>query len=159
MKWAVCRGYTKDMMLRRSLSAFALSSAIAVFVAAQDVRTSGDPAAAPAPAVPPAAAPTAAVPAAAAPQADAPKKTAAKTKKKAAKGKKKAAVESRYKTRALSENSDSHYRFDADGNPIDANMKSASKETKKSSTDSKNKPACTDDAPCSDKKSSDADAL
>jgi len=101
-----------------------------------------------------------AAPAAAAPKADAPKKAAAKPKKRPARGKKKPAVESKYKSRALTENGVSHYRFDAEANPIDgAGKKSSVKAEKQSAEDSAEKTACSDDAPCAEKKSSDADAL
>ncbi len=96
------------------------------------------------------------------PKADAPKKEGAKPKKKSAKKKKKPAPESKYTSRAMSENGQGHYRFDENGNPIGgaAKKKPAAKIKKKSSSDdSGDKPACTDDAPCSDKKSSDADSL
>jgi hypothetical protein len=98
--------------------------------------------------------------AAAAPKEGAPKKEEAKPKKKAAKGKKKAPVESKYKSTALSENSDAHYRFDEKGEPIGGKKKPAAKARKKSSSeDSEDKPACTEDAPCADKKTTDADSL
>jgi hypothetical protein len=99
--------------------------------------------------------------AAAAPKEAAPKKEGAKTKKKGAKGKKKAPVESKYKSTALSENSDVHYRFDEKGEPVGGKKKPAAKAKKKSSSseDSEEKPACTEDAPCADKKTSDADSL
>ena len=99
-----------------------------------------------------------AAPAAAAPKKDAPKKTRAKPKKKAAKGKQKPAPESKYKSRALTENGGSQYRFDENGNPIEK-KKPAAKASKKSPEEPEDKPACTEDAPCADKKSSDADAL
>ena len=98
--------------------------------------------------------------ASAAPKEDVPgKKEKAKPRKKAAKGKKKAA-ESKYKSRALSESGGSHYRFDANGNPIVGSAKKAAKaRTKSSSEGPEDRAACTDDKPCADKKSSDADAL
>ena len=90
----------------------------------------------------------------------APKAAEAKPKKKAAKGKRKPAAESKYKSRALTESSDFHYRFDASGNPVGgAPKKKPAKAKKKSSEDAEEKPACSEDEPCSEKKSSDADAL
>jgi hypothetical protein len=99
-------------------------------------------------------------------KADVPKKGDGKPKKKAAapkgKKKKKAAAESRYKTRILAEDGETSYRFDEDGNPIDAaKKKKAGAKAKKSSEPSEGKAACAADQPCSEKggKSSDADSL
>lgn len=101
-----------------------------------------------------------AAPAAAAPKADVPKKAPAKAKQKAGERKKKPAAESKYKSRALTENGASHYRFDAEANPIDgAEKKSSAKAREKPAGDPAGKPVCSDEAPCSEKKSSDADAL
>jgi hypothetical protein len=145
------------MKLRRALAlplAAALLVPFARFAAAQD-------AAAAAAAV---AAATAGAPKTEAPKADAPKKEEAKPKKKKGGkgGKKKPEAESKYKSRALSENTDSHYRYDADGNPVEsaAKKKAAAKAKKKSSDDpDEDKGACGEDAPCADKKTSEADSL
>jgi hypothetical protein len=101
--------------------------------------------------------------------ADAPKTEDAKPKKKtpsakAAKGKKKKPEgDSKYKSHALA--GGTSYRFDSDGNPVDAaaKKKAAAKAKKKSSEESSEdqpaeKPACSSEEPCSDK-SPDADAL
>lgn len=142
LKWSSRRGYTKGMNLRR---ARALPLAVCLIVSS--ARYAG--------------AQGAAVPVAAS-KTTAPKRKAAKPKKKAVKVKKKTELESKYKSRTLSENSRSQYRFDADGNAIIGveKKRSAAKINKKSSSeDSEGKPACTAEAPCVDKKSADADAL
>ena len=90
-----------------------------------------------------------------APAAAAPKKKAPKIKKKsrAKKSKKKAAfIESKYKSRALVENTERTYRFDAKGNPI------VRGEKKKSTEHPARKDACSTEEPCADK-NPDADAL
>ena len=90
-----------------------------------------------------------------------PKKAAAKSRKKAAAKAKKKAPESRYKSTALSQSLEEHYRFDEDGNPIDK-KKPAVKAKKKapSADEDDDKAACSADDACSDPKTdSDADAL
>jgi hypothetical protein len=124
-------------MSRRLLAAAILIGALAGRAAAQG--------AAPAPAA-----------AAAQPQGGAkPKKKTAAPK---AKKKKKAAADSKYKTHALAESMQSSYHFDKDGNPVGAASKPAAK-ARKSSEPAEKKGACTDEAPCTNGKSSDADAL
>ena len=81
--------------------------------------------------------------------------------------KKEADVESKYKSRVLAENTESAYRFDANGNPISPSAKpKAAREEKKSSEESaEEKPAeekstekCSVEEPCAEKPT-DADAL
>jgi hypothetical protein len=144
------------MKFFRALALVVAAALLAPFagrVFAQGVQIAGGP--------PPAqGAPKTESPKAESPKAEAPKKSGAKPKKKSAKKKKKPAPESKYTSRAMSENGAVHYRFDEDGNPISTGKKKpAAKSKKKSSEDSEDKPACTEDAPCSDKKSSDADSL
>jgi len=160
LKWGAVRGYTKRMKLRRAL-ALAVTAVLLVPFARRAAAEDPRDAAAAAIAAAAGAAPKTEAPRAETPKPAAPKKKSGKTKKTSAKGRKKPEAESKYKTRALSENSDSHYRFDENGNPIVGAAKKtpAAKAKKKSSEDSEDKPACNDDAPCSDKKSSDADAL
>jgi hypothetical protein len=129
------------MTLRLFLPQAALLAAFAVCAAGQGVKVAGDPAPA------------------------APKAAAAQPKKKPAakKKKKKAAAESRYKTRALAEGSENSYKFDENGNAVDAAKKKAAAKARKSSSEpSETKAACSTEEPCSDKgavKSSEADSL
>jgi len=140
------------MILRRVLP---LAAALALCVApllAQGVKIAGEPAGK-----------------AGGAKADEAKKDEAKPKKKAApekgaKGKKKAAAESKYKSRALVDGTESSYRFDADGNAIGgAKKKSSEKPAKKKSSDDAGEKArekCSSEEPCADKGASpDADAL
>ena len=153
MKYAAPRGYTYAMMLRRPIAALAVFAVLSVSAAAQGVKVAGDPAAAPA------------APAADAPKAEAPKKAASKPGKKKGDGakRKKREVESKYKSRILTDGAESSYRFDENGNPLGGaeKKKSSAAPKKKSSEPAEAKAACADDDSCSDKdkKSSDADAL
>lgn len=114
----------------------------------------------------PASAEDAAPAAARAPAAAAPKKPAARPAKKKTphekmkKEKKSAAAGSKYKTRALSEGTESAYRFDAHGEPIGSGRKASREKPKKTvvSEDKPVKPSCSSEEPCSDR-SSDSDAL
>jgi hypothetical protein len=98
--------------------------------------------------------------------ADKPAVTAAKStksKKKATKAKKHVS-ESKYKTRALAETTETSYRFDAAGNPIKKAPKKKSSTKESSSAEAvvdetaENKAHCSDDSSC-ESKSSEADAL
>ncbi|HEX4048895.1 MAG TPA: hypothetical protein VH309_13710, partial [Elusimicrobiota bacterium] len=62
-------------------------------------------------------------------------------------------------SRALSAEIDQTYRFDEDGNPIGKKAAPPKAKLKPSQDGSADKPACSDDSPCSDNKSSDADSL
>ncbi len=99
-----------------------------------------------------------------APKEDVPKKEEAKPKKKAAKGKKKDVKESKYKSRALAESTESSYRFDESANPVGGAKKkssSAEKAAKKKSSDDgdeKKSGKCSSEEPCTDKPT-ESDAL
>lgn len=103
-------------------------------------------------------------------KAEAPKKDDAKPKAKkkegadkAAPGKKKAAPESKYKSRALTENTENAYRFDSEGNAVGGKKKSSAEKPakKKSASSGEETPAgkCSTDADACADKPSEADAL
>lgn len=86
-----------------------------------------------------------------------------KAKKKAAVKKKAKTPESRYKSRALTENSEHSYRFNAKGEPVGGKKNTQKKAVKSTAVPPEEKAedlpgACSIDAPCPEK-GSDADAL
>ena len=147
LKKAAGHGYTKGMVHRKIALLAACFSVLSALLSAQDMKLEVS-------ATPPAAAPAVAAAPAPAPRSKLKNKSKAPKKpiKKAAKQ-----VESKYKSRLLSENTESSYRYDVHGNPIKPGAKkSASSE--EATPDGVRRKSCSTDEPCSGKPS-DADSL